>query len=85
MKTKKEKIMTTIEDIDMIDPNFKKLICLNQKQTAQILGVSCSSLENWRKEGIGPSYKKIENGKRSRVLYSKSKIVEWLNQTVKTA
>lgn len=33
-----------------IDPIFKKRVCLNSKQTAQILGVSCSSLENWRQQ-----------------------------------
>lgn len=75
----------TTEEINMIDPLYKKLVCLNQKQTATILGISSGSLENWRKEGIGPSYKKIENGKRGRVLYPKSAIVEWLNNTIKTA
>lgn len=75
----------TTEEINMIDPLYKKLVCLNQKQTANILGISSGSLENWRKEGIGPSYKKIENGKRGRVLYPKSAIVEWLNNTIKTA
>lgn len=75
----------TTDEINMIDPIYKKLVCLNQKQTADILGISSGSLENWRKEGIGPSYKKIENGKRGRVLYPKSAIVEWLNNTIKTA
>jgi len=75
----------TVEEINMIDPLYKRLVCLNQKQTADILGISSGSLENWRKEGIGPSYKKIENGKRGRVLYPKSAIVEWLNNTIKTA
>lgn len=75
----------TTEEINMIDPAYKRLVCLNQKQTADILGISSGSLENWRKEGIGPSYKKIENGKRGRVLYPKSAIVEWLNNTIKTA
>ncbi|APW64420.1 hypothetical protein LPB137_00525 [Poseidonibacter parvus] len=73
-----------ISDIDAIDPSFKTLVCLNQKQTAQILGVSSSSLENWRSAGIGPSYKKINSGKRGRILYTKSSIVEFLNNTVKT-
>ena len=75
----------TLEELNEVNQNYKKLLCLNQSQTAELLGVSCSSLENWRKEGIGPSYKKIENGKRGRVLYPKSSIVEWINNTVKTA
>jgi len=74
----------TVEEINLINPNYKKLVCLNQKQTAEILGISSGSLENWRREGVGPTYKKIENGKRGRILYPKSAIVDWLNQTVKT-
>lgn len=74
----------TVEEINLINPNYKKLVCLNQKQTAEILGISSGSLENWRREGVGPNYKKIENGKRGRILYPKSAIVDWLNQTVKT-
>ena len=74
----------TIQNLDEVNPKFKKLLCLNQKQTAEILGVSSSSLENWRKNSQGPSFRKIETGKRGRVLYPKSAIVEWLNNTVKT-
>jgi len=75
----------TVEEINLIDPSYKKLVCLNQKQTAEILGISSGSLENWRREGVGPAYKKIENGKRGRILYPKSAIVEWINQTIHTA
>ena len=75
----------TIEEIDTVDPKYKKLICLNQKQTAELLGVSSSSLENWRKEAKGPSYRKVDSGKRGRILYPKCEIVEWLNNTIKTA
>jgi len=75
----------TILDIETIDPIFKKRVCLNSKQTAQILGVSCSSLENWRSAGLGPSFVKVNSGKKGRVLYDKSAICEWVNQTIKTA
>jgi predicted site-specific integrase-resolvase len=75
----------TVQEVNEINPKYKKLLCLNSAQTAETLGVSPGSLENWRREGIGPSYKKIENGKRGRVLYPKSAIVEWLNNTIKTA
>lgn len=74
-----------ISDIDAIDPIFSKIVCLNQKQTAQILGVSCGSLENWRSAGLGPSYIKINSGKRGRILYAKSAICDWVNQSIKTA
>jgi len=74
----------TIEEIDTTNPHLKKLVCLNQKQTSDILGVSSGSLENWRREGLGPRYIKIESGKRGRILYPKSGIVEWLNNMIKT-
>lgn len=75
----------TLEELNLIKPEFKGLLCLNQKQTAEIIGVSSSTLENWRKESVGPEYKKIDNGKKGRVLYVKTSILEWLNNTIKTA
>lgn len=75
----------TLEEMQLIKPEIKGLLCLNQKQTAEIIGVSSSTLDNWRREGIGPSYKKIDNGKRGRVLYVKTELLEWLNKTIKTA
>ena len=75
----------TIDDLNKINPSYKNKLCLNQKQTAELLNVSDSTLENWRKAGIGPCYKKIENGKKGRVLYPKSAIIDWLNNTIKTA
>ncbi|MBL1242805.1 MAG: helix-turn-helix domain-containing protein [Sulfurimonas sp.] len=78
-------ITQILEDINKISEKFKTIIVLNQKQTADVIGVSSSTLENWRKEGIGPEYKKINNGKRGRILYPKVAIAEWLSDTVKTA
>lgn len=75
----------TLEEMNIINPKFKGLLCLNQKQTAEIIGVSSSTLDNWRREAIGPEYKKVDSGKKGRVLYPKTALIEWLNQTVKTA
>jgi len=77
-------ITQIIEEINKTNPKFKQLIALNQKQTADIIGVSSSTLEAWRKEGIGPEYKKVNRGK-GRILYGKISLAEWLSQTVKTA
>jgi hypothetical protein len=74
----------TVEEINLIDPLFKKLICLNQKQTSKILGVCEGTLENWRRVSAGPAFIKVNNGKKGRVLYPKTAIVEWVNQTIKT-
>ncbi|MGB7402385.1 MAG: helix-turn-helix domain-containing protein [Arcobacter sp.] len=75
----------TLEELNIMRPEYKGLLCLNQKQTAEIIGVSSSTLENWRKEGVGPEYKKIDNGKKGKILIPKTSLIEWLNNTVKTA
>lgn len=75
----------TIEEINKISLKHKKLIAFNQSQTAEILGVSSSTLENWRKEGIGIEYIKASSGKRGRILYPKIKIAEYLSKTIKVA
>ncbi|MCX6051049.1 MAG: helix-turn-helix domain-containing protein [Campylobacterales bacterium] len=78
-------ITQIIEEINNINPKFKQLLALNQKQTADAIGVSSSTLELWRRNGIGPSYKKVNSGKRGRVLYPKQSIAEWLSIGIKTA
>lgn len=79
-------ITQIIEEINKINPKFKQLIALNQKQAADCIGVSSSTLESWRRDGLGPSYIKMNRGKRGRILYSKVAIAEWLaNNAVKTA
>ena len=75
-----EEIKKYMEQIDNL--GFSKILNLNSKQTASILGVSSSSIEAWRKQGIGIDY--IEVG--GRILYPKLKIAEFqVNRKVKTA
>ncbi|WP_151947681.1 MerR family transcriptional regulator [Aliarcobacter butzleri] len=75
-----EEIKQYMEQIDNL--GFAKILNLNSKQTAGILGVSPSSVETWRKQGIGVDY--IEVGKR--ILYPKLKIAEFqVKRKVKTA
>ena len=60
----------------------EKILNLNSKQTAQIIGVSASTIEAWRKQGIGIDF--IEVG--GRILYPKLKIAEFqANRKTKTA
>ena len=60
---------------------FEKILNLNSKQTAGILGVSASSIETWRKQGIGIDY--IEVG--GRILYPKLEIAKFqVTRKIKT-
>lgn len=76
-----DSITQQIKIIDEINPIFKKIIGLNQKQLAELLGVSSSTIEARRKDGTGIEY--IELG--GRIIYPKLKIAEFMTNTVKTA
>ena len=84
-------IKLIVDEINSLDPKYKKIIALNQKQTAEAIGVSSSTLESWRKDAIGPEYKKMDNrgkSKKGRVLYSKIAVAAWMvngSGTIKTA
>lgn len=59
----------------------------NENQAAEAIGVSASTLAQWRKNGVGPEYKavKIPGKDRARILYPITAIEAWLAQTVQTA
>lgn len=73
-----EKVIADINQID--NGKYKNKIVLNQSQVSNIIGVSSSTLEKWRNEGIGIEWKKVGG----RVLYPKISIAQWLLQTIKT-
>ncbi|MCT7506464.1 helix-turn-helix domain-containing protein [Aliarcobacter cryaerophilus] len=61
---------------------YEEILNLNSKQTAGILGVSPSTVEAWRKQGIGIEY--IQVG--GRILCPKLKIAEFqANRKIRTA
>jgi predicted site-specific integrase-resolvase len=78
-----ERTQQIIENINL-NPIYRSKLSLNTHQASELIGVSPNTLENWRKEGIGPEYIKM-GGKRGRVMYPKIAIAEFLAQTVKTA
>ena len=70
----------SLEELNSLIPDKQKnRACLNQKETADLLGVSSSTLQNWREACISLSYIKVGNGKKSRVMYSKKNILEFIN------
>lgn len=79
-KTIDEKISEYIKDIDTL--GYEQFILLNTHQVSKILGISDSTVEKMRKEGVGIEYKLF--GKR--VMYSKRDIAYYLaNNRVLTA
>jgi len=68
---------------DFIVQKYGK-IALNQKEAAEVVGVAPSTLDRWRSEGAGPKYKKINVGKRGRVIYPATALAEFLSDTVQT-
>ncbi|WP_321467914.1 DNA-binding protein [Halarcobacter sp.] len=70
--------------LEQMNELYPQTLVLNQKQVSSVVGVSEATLSRWRTEGIGPEYKKIDNGKHGRILYTKLKIGEWLEKTIKT-
>lgn len=53
--------MNIEEEIEKYQQDIKDLklgsgLNLNSKQTAQVIGVSPSTIENWRKAGVGIDY-----------------------------
>ncbi|MDN5104138.1 hypothetical protein O8C79_02370 [Aliarcobacter butzleri] len=67
-----EEINKKIEEINSL--GFKDKINLNVKEAAKVLGVSPSSLDNYRKMGIGADYIELA-GRR---LYPKRALGEYL-------
>lgn len=67
-----EEINKKIEEINSL--GFKDKINLNVRETAKVLGVSPSSVDNYRKQGVAIDY--IELG--GRILYPKKAIGEFL-------
>lgn len=58
---------------------------LSKKDTAKIIGVSISSLDRLKEQGVGPKYKKTGNAKNSTVKYPIQAIAEYIiNNNVNT-
>jgi hypothetical protein len=69
-----ELINKYLDDIDKL--GFDKSLALNTKDVSKILRVTLRTLENWRKEELGPIAKKI--GKA--YFYTKRDVAEFLAQ-----
>ena len=54
---KEEALQKIIKEID--DLGYKKQINLKTSDVSRILGVSNSTIEKWRKEGIGIDYNQV--------------------------
>lgn len=67
-----EDIKRFLEEIN--EMGYRDKMNLNSSETARILGVSPSSVENWRRCGLGITYIEIVG----RIMYPKRYIAEFL-------
>jgi len=59
----------------------KKAACLNESTVAELLGCSPSTLANYRSKALAIDYIKVDNGKKSRILYPKDAILDFINNS----
>ncbi len=65
----------------LISEKDKKALCLNESTVAELLGCSSSTLANYRANACGIAFIKVNNGKKSRIMYPKDAIVDFLNNS----
>ncbi|MFX4232619.1 DNA-binding protein [Aliarcobacter butzleri] len=77
----------TLEELNsLLPPEQRRLATLNQSQVSSLLNVSNSTLANWRSSKVALEFIKVGEGKRNRVLYLKTKLLEFLNsQNIKVS
>lgn len=51
---------------------------LSERQTAEFLGVSARTLQDWRARRCGPAYSKLGNARQARIVYDLSDIETFL-------
>ncbi len=77
--------MTLFELDQILEDKYKHCACLNESTVAKIIGVSPSTLGNYRNQATGPKWFSVGKGKRPRIMYSKTSILEFINDNeVKT-
>jgi len=77
--------LVTIDYINDAFPKSAKSFNLKIKEAAIIIGVHENTLRSWSGKAIGPEYIKVNNGRKSRVLYPKECLINWIEEnTVKT-
>jgi len=63
-----------------------KKATLSKTEMANELGISASTLDKYRREGIGlPNYKKLGKTKNAKVIFNIVEVAEFLAQTIKVA
>ena len=51
---------------------------LSPGELAEMLGLHVGTLENWRREGVGPSFIRMNQTPRGRVRYLREDIDAWI-------
>ena len=57
----------------------------SKSELAVELGVSISTIDKYKKDGIGlPNYKKLGNAKNAKIIFNIIDVANFLSQTIKT-
>jgi len=63
-----------------------KKASLSKTELAHELGVSISTLDKYKKDGIGlPNYRRLGNAKNAKIIFNIIDVADYLSQTIKTA
>lgn len=84
-------MLNTIKEKDLLNLIFEKYETLNltKKQAAATIGISTATLDRMAKNGVGPSYKKVQTASKSNngsVYYPLHELVKYIvNGNIKCA
>lgn len=56
---------------------------LHPDEVAERYGITPETLSNWRREGKGPVFIRLGNGKRPRAMYRMQDIIDWEEKNVR--
>lgn len=65
----------------LLPPDKQRAACLNESTVAELLGCSPSTLANYRAKALAIDYIKVDNGKKSRILYPKDAVLDFINNS----
>jgi predicted DNA-binding transcriptional regulator AlpA len=51
---------------------------LNERDAARLLGIGCRTVWRWSRSGVCPRPRKLGNGPKASIRYSRSELLAWI-------